>query len=150
MEMAISMAKVTRGNFCPQESLRLLLTPHTTPATQTLQIQPPTKVCLTIESLPKMHLIFSTPCSHPRKAQLSATPYAKSCNLHWPSTHTHPRFLPTINLRWRHTPMTKVSQQLFPIFRPSVTPQPYDKIMAHLHHLHNQKKVVPFTGSSLI
>ncbi len=148
--MAISVAKVVRGNFCTQESLRLLLTPHTTTTTQTLQIQPPTKVCLTIKSLPKKHPIFSTPCSHAHKAQLSATPYAKSCNLHWPSTHTHPRFLPVINLRRRRTPMTKVSRQLFPIFCPSVTPQPYDKIMAHLHPLHNQKKVVPFTGSSLI
>ncbi len=150
MEMAISVAKVARGNFYTQESLRLLFTPHTTPATQTLQIQPPTKVCSTIESLPKIHPIFSTPCSHTHKAQLSATPYAKSCKLHRPSTHTHPCFLPAINLWRRRTPMTKVSRQSFPIFPPSVTPQPYDKIMAHLHCLHNQKKVVPFTGSSLI
>jgi hypothetical protein len=64
MEMAISVAKVARGNFCTHKSLSLLSTPQTVPITQTLPLLPSMKVCSTNESPPKMHPTFSTPCSH--------------------------------------------------------------------------------------
>ncbi len=150
MEMAISIAKVARGNFCTHKSLSLLSTPQTVPITQTLPLLPSMKDCSTDESPPKIHPIFSTPCSHARKDQSSTTPHTKCHNHHWPSTHCHLRSLPATNLRHKRTPMTKVSWQLFPMSRPSVAPWPYDKIPAHLHWLHIRKKVVVFTGSSLI
>jgi hypothetical protein len=64
MEMAISIAKVARGNFCTHKSLSLLSTPQTVPITQTLPLLPSMKICSRDESPPKMHPIFSTPCSH--------------------------------------------------------------------------------------
>ncbi len=148
--MAISVAKVARGNFCTHKYLSVLSTPQTVPITQTLPLLPSMKACSTDESPPKIHPIFSTPCSHARKDWLSTTPCTKRHNHHRPSTHCHLRSLPATNLRRKRTPMTKVFWLLFPMFCPSLAPWPYDKIMAHLHQLHIQKKVVLFTGSSLI
>jgi hypothetical protein len=67
MEMAISVAKVGRGNFCTHKSCSLLSTPQTVPIPQTLPLLPSMKVCSTDESSPKIHPIFSTPCSHAHK-----------------------------------------------------------------------------------
>jgi hypothetical protein len=47
-------------------------------------------------------------------------------------------------------PMSKTPRQLYPLFRPTITPRPYDKITAHLHRLHKQKKTTFPSGSSLI
>ncbi len=150
MEMAISIAKIAWEKFCTHKSLRLLSTPQTVSITQTLPLLPSMKVCSTDESPPKIHPMFSTPCFHARKDRLSMTPCTKSHNHHWPSIHRHLLFLPATNLGCKRTPMTKVSWQLFSMFCPSVAPWPYDKIMAHHHRLHIQKKIVIFTGSSLI
>ncbi len=128
IEMAISNAKVAKGNFCTQESLCLLCTPLAPPI---IQARSPINCNST----------FLTPGSFPRNAQLSKTLYSKRHTHHHQLTHTHHHSLPPISLQPKHTSMS-----FFPIFYPTVAPPLYDKISAHLHRLHVWKKTIAPPG----
>ena len=151
MEMAISVFKVVRGNFCTQESLCMLRTLLETPTIKPLpliqnDITSPTNILWWI----KLHPTLFTASYQGRTVRLPWTLYTKHCN-HNHSSSCPRRFslFPTSPQR-KQTPMSKTPWQLFPLFYPTVAPQPYDKIMAHLNCLHVQKKTVATSGSSLI
>ena len=151
MEMAISVAKVARGNFCTQESIRLLSTPHSIPTTRILPSIPTTNACTSINpAITSLYQNFVTPGSQSRKVCLTRSPYLKNQSHHQPSTNNHKRPSSLTSLWQKCIPMSKTLCQLYPLFCPTIAPQPYDKITAHLHCLHKQKKTTLPTGSSLI
>jgi hypothetical protein len=151
MEMAISVFKDARGNFCTQESLCLLCTPLDTPINQPL---PPTQTGIASSTNDSQHIrlhsIWFAASSRGRTVRLPRALYTKhhSCN-HQLSCSKCLLISPT-SLQRKCTPMGKTRHQLFPLCYPTVAPWPYDKIMAHLNCLHIQKKTVATTGSSLI
>ncbi len=151
MEMAISVFKVAKGNICTQESLCLLCTPLDTPINQPL---PPTQTVIassTNDSLHiKLHSTWFAASSRGRTIWSPRAPYTKHHNHNHPSYRSHRLSISPTSLQCKRTPMSKTPRQLFPLFYPTVAPQPYDKIMAHLNRLHVQKKTVATTGSSLI
>jgi hypothetical protein len=150
-EMAISVAKVARGNFCTQESICLLSTPHSIPTTQILPSIPTTNARTSINpAIMSLHPNFVTPGSQSCKVCLTRSPYSKNQPHHRPSTNNHKRPSSLTSLRRKFIPMSKTPRQLYPLFYPTIAPQPYDKITAHLHRLHKQKKTTLPTGSSLI
>ncbi len=151
MEMAISVFKVARGNFCMQESLHMLQTPLETPAIQPLppiqnDITSPTNILRRI----KLHPTLFTANYQGHTVRLPWTPYMKHCNHNHSSSCPHRLSLSPTSPWHKQTPMSKTPWQLFPLFYPTVAPRPYDKIMAHLNRLHVQKKTVATSGSSLI
>jgi hypothetical protein len=151
MEMAISVFKVVRGNFCTQESLHLLCTPLDTPINQPL---PPTQtgIASSMNNSPHIRLdsTWFAASSCGRTIQLLRALYTKHCSHNHPSSCSHHLSISPTFLQRKQTPMSKTPCQLFPLFYPTVAPRPYDKIMAHLNRLHVQKKPVATTGSSLI
>ncbi len=143
MEMAISVAKVAKGNFCTQETLRQLRTPLSLPNIQHTPITALTNICHTSPNPPSIyHAPFLSSGAHSRHASLSKTPYSKPCTNHRSSTPPHHSTLFPIFLRQRNTSSSNSPHQLFH-FYPEVAPRPYDKISAHLHRLHVQKKSSP-------
>ncbi len=144
IKMAISIAKVAKGKFFTQETLRQLRTPLALPTIQHTPITTLTNVCNTSPNPPPIYLApFLTPGPHSRHASLSKTPYSKPCTNHCSSTPPHHFTLFHIFLRCHNTSRSKSPHQLFPFFYPAVAPLPYDKISAHLHCLHVQKKALP-------
>ncbi len=145
MEMAISIAKVAKGNFCTQETLQKLQTPLTIPTFQHTPIMTLTNVCNTSPNPPPPfhHALFVTPEAHARRTSSSKTPYSKSCTNHRSLTPPHHPTLFPIFLRHHNTSRSKSPHQYIPLFYPAVAPQPYDKISAHLHRLHIWKKALP-------
>ncbi len=68
MEMAISVAKVARGNFCTQETIRRLSTPHPIPTTRILQPNPTTNARTSINpAITPPHPNYVTPGSQSHK-----------------------------------------------------------------------------------
>ncbi len=99
-----------------------------------------TNVCNTSPNPPPIyHVLFLTPGADARHASLSKTPYSKPRTNHRSSTPPHHPTLFPIFLRHHNTLRSKSPHQFFLLFHPAVTPQPYDKLSAHLHCLHAQK-----------
>ncbi len=151
MEMAISVSKVARDNFCTQESLCLLCTLLEAPISK----PPPssqTRIASSTNIFPhiKLHSTLFAASSHSRTIWLPRTAYNKHCNHNHPSSCSHHLSLSPNSLQHKWTTMSKTPHQLFPLFYPAVAPQPYHKNMAHLNRLHVQKKTVATTGSSLV
>ncbi len=99
MEMAISVAKVARENFCTQESIRLLSTPHSIPTTIILSSIPTTNARTSNNpAITSLHPNFVTPGSQSRKFCLTRSPYSKNQPHHQPSTnnHKHPSSLTSL------------------------------------------------------
>jgi hypothetical protein len=138
MEMAISVAKVTKGNFCTQDTLQQLPIPIALPSNQQ---SPPVPIsCVTTCTPPHhYHLPFVTPGSNAHHTWLSKTPYSQPHTTHRSSTPSHHPTLFPIFLRCHKTSRHR-SPCFFPIFYPTNAPRPFDKICAHLHHLHVWKK----------
>ncbi len=133
--MAISVAKVARGNFCSQEVIKVLRTlqhgkpkyreqtqpcplcPHATSQTQktTIRATPGSLSCLDCLSRPLYH------CIQP----------ANQTNL--PAIHLvlYPMFIHPPRI-----PMSKGPQHTYPTATPYKTLRLYDKICAHLCCLH--------------
>jgi hypothetical protein len=151
MEMAISVFKVARDNFRMQESLCMLRTPLETP---TIQPFPPIQNDITspknILRQIQLHPTLFTASYRGRTVRLPWTPYTKHCNHNHSSFCPHRLSLSPTSPQCKRTPMSKTPRQLFPLSYPTVAPQPYDKIMAHLNCQHVQKKTVATSGSSLI
>ncbi len=92
MEMAISVAKVAKGNFCIQESIRLLSTPHSIPTTRILPSIPTTDPHTSINPATTSIIPnFVTPGSQSRKVRSTRSPYSKDQPHHQPSTNNHKR-----------------------------------------------------------
>ncbi len=139
MEMAISAAKVGKGRFCTHETLQQLRTPLALPPTQP---SPPVPLSNVSPCSPPHHYQtpFTTPGSHARHPWLSKAPYSQPHTTPHQSTPSHYPTLFPIFLRCDNTSRNN-SPHFFQIFYPANAPQQYDKIRAHLHHLHVQKKV---------
>jgi hypothetical protein len=88
MEMAISVFKVARDNFCTQEFLPLLLTPLDTPNSQ-----PPTqtKIASSMNNSPqiRLHSTWFAASSRGRTVQLPRALYTKHCNHNHQSSCPH-------------------------------------------------------------
>ncbi len=136
MEMAISVFKVARGNFCTQESLCLLRTLLDTPISQLLS-PTQTKIASSTNNSTqiRLHSTWFAASSRGRTIRLPRAPYTKHQNHNHPSSCTHCLSLSPTSLQCKQTPMSKTPCKVFPLFYPTV-PQPYDKIMAHLNRLH--------------
>jgi hypothetical protein len=134
IKMAISIAKVAKGNFCTQDTLQQLRIPIALPSNQQ---SPPVPIsCVTTCTPPhQYHLLFVTPGSNACHTQLSKTPYSQPHTTHCSSTPSHHSTLFPIFLRCHKTSRHR-SPRFFPIFYPTNAPQPYDKICTHLHRLH--------------
>jgi hypothetical protein len=144
MEMAISVAKVAKGNFCMQETLRQLRTPLTLPLIQHTPITTPINVCNTsLNPPPIYHALIITPRTCACHASSSKTPYSKPCTNHCLLTPPHHPTLFLIFLRRNNTLKTKSPHHFIPLFYQEVAPRPYDKICSHLHRLHIRKKALP-------
>jgi hypothetical protein len=139
MEMAISAAKVAKVRFCTHETLQQLRTPLALPPTQ--PSPPVTLSNISICSPPHHYQTpFTTPGSHACHPWLSKTPYSQPHTTPRSLTPSHHPTLFPIFLRCHNTSRNN-SPCFFQIFYPANAPQPYDKIRAHLHRLHVQKKV---------
>jgi hypothetical protein len=141
MEMAISVARVAQANFCTQDTLRQLNIPVIIP-----QIQPHSPVsttrAITRSPLHNTHLPPATPGSHRRHNCLNRSLYSCPHTSHQFSTPSrHPTLFPIL-LRGKNIPQHR-TPRLYSIFYPADALRPYDKISAHLHRLHTQKKGIP-------
>ena len=142
MEVAISVAKVARGNFCTQETHLLLCTPliKTSSHLRNKEALLHTPFKNTGPATLKQPRA-TTPCHPARSACLSKSPYCNS------RTHRPPSFLlkqlsllPACIRQPRDAIMDKTLRQVFPMATPTTDLRPYDKICAHLHRLHTKIK----------
>ncbi len=141
VKMAISVTKVVCGNFCMQETLRLLHTPPLKssshlPYRQTPIFPPPKQTGPTTLKQSGAMIQRNSACF----ARLSKAPYYYSC--------TH-RSTPPLSEQTSHLPMlihqprnvrnkTQWQAQLTATHNTDL--QPYDKICGHLHRLHTRMK----------
>ena len=140
MDMAISITRIAKGNFCTQDTLQQLITPS---VFRPNQPNPPFPISQAITWTPPhtVHSPIATPVLHLRHNRFPRTPYSQPHTSHQSSTPSyHPTLFP-IFLRCYKIPRHR-TPQLYSIVYPSNTPSPYDKISAHLHRLHVQKKNV--------
>jgi hypothetical protein len=141
VEMAISIAKVARGNFCTQETLPLLRTPllKTSSHLRNKEVPPhiPSKhTGTTTLKQPRTMTPRHSACS----AHLSKSPYFFS-RTHQPSSPLSKQtsLLPTLICQPRNA-MNKTPWQVVPTSTPTTDLRPYDKICVHLHRLHTRIK----------
>ncbi len=114
MEMAISIAKVAKGNFCTQETLRQLRTPLALPTIQHTPITTPINVCNTSPNpSPIHHAPVITPRTCTCHASPTKTPYSKPLTNHRSSTPPHHLTLFPIFLRCNNTSKSKSPHHFF-------------------------------------
>jgi hypothetical protein len=141
VEMAISVAKIARGNFCTQDSLRILCTPVTkTPVSMRTRYTP----LLTPIVLTRMPATGKTGAIKPQKTarslRLSKSLYAPTCaNQSNASSSKQISMLP-VRIRQTRETINKNRRQLFLTASPPIKLRPYDKIVAHLQRLHTKRK----------
>ncbi len=143
VEMAISVAKVMRGNFCTQETLLLLRTQvlKTSSHLRTKEVPPhtPSKHTGTTtlkqpRTMPPRH----SACS----ACLSKSPYFFS-RTHQPSSPLSKQTsLLSALICQPHHAINKTLWQVFPTETPTTDLRPYDEICMHLHRLHTRIKAL--------
>jgi hypothetical protein len=108
MKMAISVAKVAKGNFCMQETLQQLRTPLALPMIQHTPITTTINVCNTSSDPPPIyHALIVTPRTCTCLASSTMTPYSKPCTNHRSLTPPHHLTLFPIFLRHNKTSNTK-------------------------------------------
>ncbi len=141
VEMAISIAKVERGNFCTQENLILLHTPLLKTSThlqnKEVHLHTPSKHTGTITlKQPRT----TTPCHSACSALLSKPPYCYSRTHRPPSPLSKQQSLLPVCICQPGDTMNKTLWQVFPTATPSTDLRSYDKLCAHLHRLHTRIK----------
>ena len=145
VEMAISVAKVARENFCTQETLLLLQTPLLKTSSHLRNKE----VCF---HTPSMHigtptlLRFTTPCHSACYSRFSKSPYCYSQHHPPPFPLSKQQSLLPVHIHQPRDAMNKTLRQVFPMATPTTDLRPYDKIRAHLHRLHNRKKSINQPG----
>jgi hypothetical protein len=138
MEMAISVARVAKANFCSQDTLRQLNIPSVIPKTQPHPTVPSTRSNIR-SPLHVTQLPQTTPGSHRRHTCLNQLPYSHHGTSHRsPTPPRHPTLFP-IFLCYKKIPRHR-TPNLYSIFYPADALQPNDKIFTHLHPLHTRKK----------
>ncbi len=138
MEMAISVARVAKANFCLQDTLRQMNIPSGFPKTEPHPTVPFTRSNIW-SPLHATQLPPTTPGSHRRHNRLNQLQYSHHDASHQSSTlPRHPTLFP-IFLRYKKIPRHR-TPNLYSIFYPADALRPDDKISTHLHHLHTQKK----------
>jgi hypothetical protein len=142
VEMAISVAKIARGNFCTQDSLRILHTPVSKTSLNLRTKYTPPLTTIAPTGTPTMrHSGTITPQKAARSAWLSKSPYA--------SAHTNQTFPPSskqisillVRIRQTRKTMNRNLRQVFPMATPTIYLRPYNKIVAHLQRLHTRRKI---------
>ncbi len=127
-EMAISIAKVVKGNFCSQEMLRQLCNLITLPTIQHTPIMTPINVCNTSPNPPPIyHPLVVTPRARACHANSSNTTYSKPRTHHCLLTPPHHLTLFPIFLRCINTSKSKSPHQFFPLYYPAVAAWPYER-----------------------
>jgi hypothetical protein len=117
MEMAISVARVAKANFCSQDTLRQLNIPSVIPKTQPHPTVPSTRSNIR-SPLYTTQLPPTTPGSHRRHNCLNQLPYSRHDASHRSSTPPrHPTLFP-IFLRYKKIPRHR-SPNLHSIFYPA-------------------------------
>jgi hypothetical protein len=142
VEMAISVAKVARGNFCTQETLLLLHMPLLKTSSHLrnkgVPLHTPSKYTGTT-TLKQPRTM--TPCHSARSARLSKSPYFYSRTHRPPSPLSKQQSLLPARVRHPRDAMNKTLRQVFPLATPTTADlRPYDKICVHLHRLHTRIK----------
>ncbi len=140
MEMAISVAKIAKANFCSQDTLRQLNTASVTPKTQPHTTVP--SIHSTIRyPLHATQSPTTTPGSLKHHIRINKLPYSRHDTSHRSSTPSqHPTLFP-IFFRCKKIPRHR-TPNLYSIFYPADARRPDDKISTHLHRLHTRKKAV--------
>jgi hypothetical protein len=143
VEMAISVAKVARGNFCTQENLRLLHMPtrKSSANLRKKQVQNYASLKLTRDATIKQPGIM-TPCHSARSARLSKSPYYNSRTYRSPPPLTKRQALLLTRIRQPRDAMRKTLRQVFPTSTPTTDLRPDNKLSEHLHRLHTRRKQV--------
>ena len=140
MEMAISVAKLAKANFCSQDTLRQLNTLSVTPRTQPHTTVPSIRSNIR-NPLPATQSPPTTPGSLKRHNRINQLPYSRHDTSHRSSTPSqHPTLFP-IFFRRKKIPRHR-TPNLYSIFYPADARRPDDKISTHLHRLHTRKKAV--------
>ena len=141
MEMAISVAKVARGNFCTKDNLRLLHTPTCKFSSNMRNKQDAkyTSYKLTENTTVKQPGTM-TPCQPACSAHLSRSPYYNSRTHRFPPPLTKPQALLFARIRQPRAAMSKTLRQVFPMSTPTTDLRPDSKIREHLHRLHTRRK----------
>ena len=139
--MAISVAKVARGNFCTQNNLRLLHMPTCKSSSDLRNKQVPNYTSLTqMGNTPVKQPGTMTSCHSARSARLSKPPYYNSWTHQSPPLLTKTQALLPARIHQPRDAMNKKNRQVFPASTPTTDLRPKNKICAHLHRLHTRRK----------
>jgi hypothetical protein len=147
VEMAISVAKVARGNFCTQDNLRLLHMPTPKSSANLRKKQVPNYTSFkhsgntTVKQPGTM-----TPCHSARSARLSKSPYYDSRTHRSPPPLTKPQALLLMRIRQPRDAMNKTLRQVFPASTPTTDLRPDNKISEHLTGFTPEEKSNKSTG----
>jgi hypothetical protein len=141
VEMAMSVAKIARGDFCTQDSLCRLRMPVPKISLNLRNKETPPLTTIALTGTPTIrHSGTITPRQAAGSARLSKSPYA--------SAHTHRTSPPSskqisllpVRIRQTRKAMNRNLRQVFPMATPTTDLRPYDKIVAHLQRLHTRWK----------
>jgi hypothetical protein len=141
VEMAISVAKVARGNFCTQDNLRLLNMPTHKFSSNLQNKQDPNYTSFEHTRYTTVKQPGTMTPGHPaRSARLSKSPYYDSRTHRSPPPLTKPQALLLARIRQPRDAMNKTLRQVFPTLTPTAELRPDNKISEHLHRLHTRRK----------
>jgi hypothetical protein len=143
VEMAISLAKVARGNFCTQETLLLLRIPllKTSSHLRNKEVPPQTPSKHTGTTTLKQPRTM-TPRHSARSARLPKSPYFFSrTHRPTPPLSKQTSLLPALIHQPRNA-MNKTPWQVVPMSTPTTDLRPYDKVCVHLNRLHTRIKAL--------
>jgi hypothetical protein len=141
VEMAISVARLARDNFCTQETMQLLRTPlrKTTSNLRRKDVRLHT-TSMHSASLTVPQPSSSTPCHSASDPRLPKYPYCYTRKHPQPIRLSKQQSLLPARTRQPRGAMDRTIRQVFPTAPPTTELRPYDKISAHLHRLHNRIK----------
>jgi len=141
VEMAISVAKVVRGNFCTQDNLRLLHMPSCKSSSYLRNKQVPNYTSFKHTGNTTVKQSGTrTPCHPACSARLSKSPYFDSRTHRSPPPLPKPLALLPVRIHQPRDAMNKALRQMFPTSTPTTDLRPDEKICAHLHRLDTRRK----------
>ena len=141
VEMAISVAKIARGNFCTQDSLRILHTPASKSSLNLrTKVTPPVTTIAPTRTPTIRHSLTVTPRKVACSARLSKSPYASARDNRTSTPSSKQTSLLPVQIRQTRKKMNR-NLRKGPLT--TTTPmglRPYNKIVAHLQRLHTRRK----------
>ena len=141
MEMAISVAKVARGNFCTKDNLRLLHTSSCKFSSNMRNKQVATYAsCKFTGTTTVKQPGTMVPCQPACSARLSRSPYYNSQTHRAPPPLKKPQALLFARIRQPRAAMGKTLRQVFPMSTHTTDLRPDKKLSEYLHRLHTRRK----------